>query len=429
MKKVNLLLAAVVAASMSAPAFADFQEIETHGYFRATANQGKGGKMTKWNVNKVGRLGNEADTYGEFSAKAAFAKVNDTVWSFTGQWVLFSTESASPWDNNIGNTEAFLSVDGFFENDKDATIWAGKRYRRDYVGITDWYYGNYSGYGVGIDNLSVGNGKFTTYWTRQDGSCDYLNAADSNNKVTGKRYADYITVDYRFPVWDGGELELNDTYGVVSRQSGDYHAVNDLSNNNRFKVELHQVLSSGWNGTVVEWFHGSNAGVLSCGGYDVRAESNNANTYRVFNQGNYKFNETYGIEHAVVYAYTGYDEDYSKVDTDKYFSAVVRPQMKLTPMTKLLAEFGAYKQVTKKFDGEKVTENGQKYTLAYAITTDASSLWGPSIRFFVSYIHADNHSSKTGRSYVSGITAFDDAYKGKLVNHNVMFGVQAEGSW
>ena len=37
MKKVNLLLAAVVAASVAAPSFA--ANVETHGYFRMTATK------------------------------------------------------------------------------------------------------------------------------------------------------------------------------------------------------------------------------------------------------------------------------------------------------------------------------------------------------------------------------------------------------
>ena len=60
MKKVNLLLAAVVAASVAAPSFAA-PTIDTYGYFRVNASSAKGGKMTKWEVNNVGRLGKEND--------------------------------------------------------------------------------------------------------------------------------------------------------------------------------------------------------------------------------------------------------------------------------------------------------------------------------------------------------------------------------
>ena len=109
-------------------------------------------------------------------------------------------------------------------------------------------------------------------------------------------------------------------------------------------------------------------------------------------------------------------------------TAVVRPTVKLTKMTKLVAELGAYKQIVDTFDGDKITETGQKYTLAYCITPDTGNLlWGLVIKFFVTYIHADKHSDDYGRQVVGGITSYDNAYQD--VNHNTMFGVQAEGSW
>ena len=101
MKKVNLLLAAVVAASVAAPSFA--ANVETSGDFRMNANQAKGGQMTKWQVNNLGRLGNEADDYGEFIARAEIAKVNDTTWTFQGQWQLFGDSDQNVNDKTFQN--------------------------------------------------------------------------------------------------------------------------------------------------------------------------------------------------------------------------------------------------------------------------------------------------------------------------------------
>ena len=427
MKKVNLLLAAVVAASVAAPSFA--ANVETHGYFRMTANQGKGGQMTKWQENNVGRLGNEADDYGEFIARAEIAKVNDTTWTFQGQWQLFGDSDQNVNDKSFQNNEAFLSVTGLFDWDKDAELWAGRRYLRQYVGIVDWYYGNYSGHGAGINNLQVGPGKASLFWSRVDRDNFTYVYNDGEKKAdpkwNGKAYYDYLNAEYTFGLWDGAELLVKETYGVASRQSGAVHSEKEIGNNNRLNIELHVGGADYWNSTGVEWFHGAISRVQSGGGawVDVDEKGVNAKSahgFRLMNQGYYKFNSSFGLEHVVSYGYAGGFKDDHHENLAK---AVVRPTLKLTKMTKLVAEVGAFRFASKDSNGDQSATNGQKYTLAYCITPDTNNLlWGPSIKFFVSYIHGDSDGEQ-----VWDITKFNDVYKD--VNHNTMFGVQAEGFW
>ena len=435
MKKVNLLLAAVVAASVAAPSFA--ATVDTSGYFRMNANQAKGGQMTKWQVNNLGRLGNEADDYGEFIARAEIAKVNDTTWTFQGQWQLFGDSDQNMNDKSFQNNEAFLSVTGLFDWDKDAELWAGRRYLRQYVGIADWYYSNYSGHGAGINNLQVGPGKASVFWSRvdRDERVSYVyndgevNAGEQwkndEDEALGKVYYDYFNVDYTFGLWDGAELLVKETYGVASRQSGAVHSENDIGNNNRLNIELHVGGADYWNSTGVEWFHGAISGVQSGGGAYVDVDEKGANAksahgYRLINQGYYKFNSSFGLEHVVSYGYAGgFKDDHHET----LAKAVVRPTLKLTKMSKLVAELGTFRDASKDSNGDQSATNGQKYTLAYCITPDTDNLlFGPAIKFFVSYIHADNDGEQ-----VKGITSFDDAYKD--VKHNTLFGVQAEGWW
>ena len=424
MKKSKLLLTGFVAAFVAAPSFA--ANVETHGYFRMTANQGKGGQMTKWQENNVGRLGNEADDYGEFIARAEIAKVNDTTWTFQGQWQLFGDSDQNVNDKTFQNNEAFLSVTGLFDWDKDAELWAGRRYLRQYVGIVDWYYGNYSGHGAGINNLQVGPGKASLFWSRVDrDNFTYVyndGEKKAGQKWNGKAYYDYLNAEYTFGLWDGAELLVKETYGVASRQSGAVHSEKEIGNNNRLNIELHVGGADYWNSTGVEWFHGAISGVESGGGayVDVDENAKSAHGYRLINQGYYKFNSSFGLEHVVSYGYAGgFKDDHHET----LAKAVVRPTLKLTKMTKLVAELGAFRKASKDSEGDQSATNGQKYTLAYCITPDTDNLlFGPAIKFFVSYIHADNDGEQ-----VEDITAFNKFYP--EVNHNTMFGVQAEGSW
>ena len=429
MKKVNLLLAAVVAASVAAPSFA--ANVETHGYFRMTANQGKGGQMTKWQENNVGRLGNEADDYGEFIARAEIAKVNDTTWTFQGQWQLFGDSDQNVNDKSFLNNEAFLSVTGLFDWDKDAELWAGRRYLRQYVGIVDWYYGNYSGHGAGINNLQVGPGKASLFWSRVDrDNFTYVyndGEKKAGQKWNGKAYYDYLNAEYTFGLWDGAELLVKETYGVASRQSGAVHSEKEIGNNNRLNVELHVGGADYWNSTGIEWFHGDIAKVQSGGGTWVDTDGNakSAHGFRLMNQGNVKFNNVFGLEHVVSYGYAGgFIDDHHET----LLKAVVRPTLKLTKMTRLVAEVGAFRYAEKDSDRNQSATNGQKYTLAYCITPSDNVFVGPAIKFFVSYIHGDNDGHKNDKGVKDlGMTAFNDAYQDE--KHNTMFGVQAEGWW
>ena len=90
MKKISLIAAAMFAAVTSMPAaYADYTpNIYFNGYLRSGVFHGKGGQMTKFNVNKVGRLGNENDTYGEIALGSDIIKVDDTVWTVNSRFTV-----------------------------------------------------------------------------------------------------------------------------------------------------------------------------------------------------------------------------------------------------------------------------------------------------------------------------------------------------
>src|SRR5574344_86523 len=167
MKKFNLLAAAVVAASMAAPAFADYTpNAYFNGYMRAGVGFDKNGH-TNGNdevAHKVGRLGSETRLYGEIGIGADVAKVDDTVWTVNSMLAV-STDDEGTWaslDGSIGLRQFNVEVKGLFDADKDAKVWVGKKYvqRQDIV-ITDTYYYDISGNGAGIENVSLGAGKFS----------------------------------------------------------------------------------------------------------------------------------------------------------------------------------------------------------------------------------------------------------------------------
>jgi maltoporin len=466
MKKINLLAAAVLAAgALSSSAFADYTpNAYFGGYFRSGVMHSDSGRSPKYNVNKVGRLGNENDTYGEIVLGADVAKVDNTVWTVNTR-VALSSDHNKDWQTQTGSNgektdvafrEFWLNVKGICSWDADASLWAGKRfYRREDIHITDMYYHDISGMGAGIENLTLGSGKFSAAWIRQDDNTKYewkYNTIISDFTLPTYVSLDKVDLEYDLPAWDGANFEFRTTFFIPTRDSNDSwkdltKAKNEFKGAQLYTVELSQGYSLGWNKTVVQYFHGSNADWSAFGtgnwlNYD--GSSNKAHRWSLINMGETHFTDTVGMFH-VLYGTTsdGYDNNlnstnYTAKKSDKAVSFVVRPYVKLTKMSRIYAELGWFAQSTKKFNkGNEGTYNetdhGSKYTIAYALTPDAGNFWSrPELRFFVSYL-----KGKDG----SDISSYGDTQKWKRTigdvvvqsggskDSNYIFGVQAEAWW
>ena len=238
MKKVTLLAAGVLAAVAAAPsANAYTPNAYFGGYFRSGVMSKRFNKSDAL-VQQVGRLGAENDTYGEIFLGTDVANVDDTVWSvnsriavssqYNRDWqstnnVVINNDSVST--DNVENTrfalrEFNLTVKGLLDFDKDATVWAGKRfYHREDIHVTDLYYWDISGMGAGVENLQVGPGKLSLAWLRRDDGQTYVDNVDSSVKKNGFRSAHIFDVQYDFPAWDGANIEVRDTFLVPQRDN------------------------------------------------------------------------------------------------------------------------------------------------------------------------------------------------------------------
>ena len=460
MKKVNLLAAAVLAAAFAMPAQADYTpNVNFNGYFRSGVFHGDGGRLTGFEKNKVGRLGNEADTYGEIGLGADIAKVDDTVWSVYTMLAVSDREFSNSWQEAdrtkdagvYGNSEdtmraqiAFrqykLNVKGLLDWDKDASIWVGKNYyRREDIHITDWYYYDISGNGAGVEDLSVGSGKLSVAWlaktdatTSKDVTASYkYYDVDTGSYKDGKinlgsvpvayRQAQKFDVRYNVGLWDGANLQISNLYLVPEEENALVHS----NNGNVFGLELTQGFNGGWNKTVFQWGHAAYAGAMMWNGdlswYDGGDTQDN-NGFRIINTGDTTITDSFKIQHVAQYAWGTKKVDGQDDEKVKFAQLVVRPFLQLTKMTRLIWEAGAYVQTQKKGDNMNNVNRGQKLTMAYGITPDASNVWSrPEIRFFVSYIHANN-ANVNGKIENENVTR---KYGEKDCN-NVQFGAQVE---
>jgi maltoporin len=148
---------------------------EFHGYFRSGYGlNSDGGEQVAFQAPGAGakyRLGNEAETYGEFIFVNNWLnpeKHSDKAWLKTEVMIEANTTNSASYanfSNGIGDDqfrlrEAFVRGGNFFESQPDAKFWAGERYyRRQHIEIDDFYPLDMSGYGAGIEDLNVKVGK------------------------------------------------------------------------------------------------------------------------------------------------------------------------------------------------------------------------------------------------------------------------------
>ena len=439
MKKVNLLAAAVLAAAFAMPAQADFTpNANFNGYMRSGVMHGNSAFGSKTDTVKLGRLGNENDTFMEFGLGADVAKVDDVTYSVYGMIAHGGDGNETDWNTNLSCRQAWAGAKNLLGQGDDF-LWIGKRYyKREDIHILDEYYYNVSGTGVGLENVVLGPGKISLAWTRNDKDAKkdnvniysmkseykYKGLKDDGNKPAKVKVNTY-DVRYEFPVWDGASLQLGATYLEAEKnKNGSYrtHTIekeNSIGDGLNLSAELNIGLLGGFNKTVVQSFSGSSAADVHYGtGSSVYYDEGQG--WRLINWGDVHFTKEFGMFHVVQYAHSSGFKSY---DSERSVNLVVRPYYQLTKMTKLLAEVGWFADKKTANTDDKgvqsyVSKHGSKYTLAYAISPDASNFWSrPEFRFYVSHVSvSDNMSIGPTNEWV------------RQTSDN-MFGAQVEAWW
>ena len=439
MKKVNLLAAAVLAAAFAMPAQADFTpNANFNGYMRSGVMHGNSAFGSKTDTVKLGRLGNENDTFMEFGLGADVAKVDDVTYSVYGMIAHGGDGNETDWNTNLSCRQAWAGAKNLLGQGDDF-LWIGKRYyKREDIHILDEYYYNVSGTGVGLEIVVLGPGKISLAWTRNDKDAKkdnvniysmkseykYKGLKDDGNKPAKVKVNTY-DVRYEFPVWDGASLQLGATYLEAEKnKNGSYRTYtiekeNSIGDGLNLSAELNIGLLGGFNKTVVQSFSGSSAADVHYGtGSSVYYDEGQG--WRLINWGDVHFTKEFGMFHVVQYAHSSGFKSY---DSERSVNLVVRPYYQLTKMTKLLAEVGWFADKKTANTDDKgvqsyVSKHGSKYTLAYAISPDASNFWSrPEFRFYVSHVSvSDNMSIGPTNEWV------------RQTSDN-MFGAQVEAWW
>jgi len=148
---------------------------EFHGYFRSGYGlNSRGGQQVAFQAPGTEakyRLGNEAETYSELIFVNNWLNPDhdsDKAWMKTEFMIEANTTNSTNYANfanGIGNDqfrlrEAFVRMGNLFESQPGAEFWAGERYyRRQHIEIDDFYPLDMSGYGAGVEDISLRIGK------------------------------------------------------------------------------------------------------------------------------------------------------------------------------------------------------------------------------------------------------------------------------
>src|SRR5271155_5258014 len=140
---------------------------EFHGYLRSGYGlNSAGGQQVAFQAPGADakyRLGNEAETYGEFIFVNNWLNPNhasDKAWMRTEIMIEANTsnsENYANFPNGVGNDqlrlrEAFVQGGHLLDFQPNAKFWAGERYyRRQHIEIDDFYPLDMSGYGAGVE--------------------------------------------------------------------------------------------------------------------------------------------------------------------------------------------------------------------------------------------------------------------------------------
>ncbi|MGL6172687.1 MAG: maltoporin [Vibrio sp.] len=400
--KMNLkpLVPAILAALSTLPV----QAVDFTGYVRSglgISNNGggvKGGdELAK---SKLGRLGNEFDTYSEIGLGKELYQEEGKSFYFESMFAMsadgnLESEETTKDTANFAIKQLNLQAKGFIAAAPEATIWAGKRfYQRHDLHIIDTKYWNISGYGFGVEGLNLGSGALSAAIIRGDQD-------DLNINYLDIRYAG-------FSPWQGAWTEFGIDYALPNPTDSEKESGKDFDNGLMLTAELSQSFSRGYNKTVLQYADSGLAqNMISQGGgwFDAwTGDVNSAKGYRIINTGDFTLSEKISFNHVLTY---GYAKNHGDVWVDAgnniwehriykdedLFSAVIRPQYAWSKHHKTVLELGYYTQTRTSKSGVEDKSGGQKFTVAQVLSAGEYLFVRPEMRLYASYLKDNEEKS------------------------------------
>ncbi|CAK4075032.1 carbohydrate porin [Vibrio sp. 16] len=438
MKLSKITLACLIATTgvTSLPALAEKSEgFEFHGYFRAGVLYSKNDdfKRAKFPASKerLGRLGVESDSHFELALQKNF--VNDA-----GQQIRIKTRAAADnaqyatnqlganadaTNSEIGMAETFVEFEGVFDT---GVVWGGKRFygKDNYIFMTDFFYTDMSGTGVGIEGVELGGNKWDFAYIASDDSGDTGFWGDGNNimhafhagvnlgSVELHAMAKFMPdnmIDLGFGA--GEEAFAEKGYEMTAIVHTD--SVFGLSDKGftKYIAQAGKGLGSGnlLGGTITTYntykpgsdYQSWLTTGSGCGTSCVKAVDDNDTSFRALAWGGYFFDNGVNIFHSLQTQYNDFDNGAS----DGWVSAMVRPTFPVSDNFFIATEAG-YMFNYEDRNGEKADSYDYKLTIAPTMVVSSGFGPNPEIRFLASYLDGqDRDGNGKDGDFIVGIQA------------------------
>ena len=389
--------------------------VDFHGYARSgfMIDQGHESGSDVLKKERVGRLGNESDTYAEIAlSEKVFDKAG--VSFKVNSRIAYSSQAVNDWEG-CGDDEGAACSIGLREINAEATnvlglgetLWVGKRFNmRNDIHIIDLYYWDVSGESMGMEGAEVGPGKLGVSLTRSD---RHEGGIDSRNYILDLRYT---SLDLGF-----GSLDLGVDYAFVNQTDAEKKA-NNGHNGVMLTSQLHVPVMGGFNKTVVQWgTEGWSKAFAYYGGgnwYGAEAIAG-AKGGRIINWGVIPV-DNFSFGHSVLWSRS--INMWDGMNSVENFDVVVRPEYAWNNFHKTILELGYSHSQTNNEDGSEGIDIQKKYTIAQAISTGAGFWSRPELRLFVTF-----------KDYQSNEAAYTRANGTEKSDHEWVYGAQMEAWW
>ncbi|WP_030070720.1 carbohydrate porin [Halomonas alkaliantarctica] len=419
--KMTLAFMAVSTGMISMPTYAEKSEgFEFHGYFRAgvllDANDDFKRSKFPGSKERLGRLGIESDNHFELALQKNFenekgqqVRIKTRAGADNSQYATNQLgANADATNSEIGMVETYVEFDGYTET---GTVWGGKRFygKDNYIFMTDFFYTDMSGTGVGVEGIELGGNKWDFAYIASDDSGDTGFWGDGNNVMN----AVHVGIDLGGVELHAMGKHLPDNIIEENGVSNEYATSGyDLSaivhsesvyglSEKGFTKYIGQVgkgLGSGQllGGTLTTYnTYAPGSNVIAnkitgtdCGTSCVKAVESGDISMRALVWGGYFFDNGVSVFHSL----QGQYNDKENGSTDSWASAMVRPTFPISDNLDFITEVGY--QYNHEKDASDTTSSSYDYKLTVGPKLKVDTGFGPipEIRFLATYLDGDQRA-------------------------------------
>jgi maltoporin len=397
----------LVASCLTLPLAA--HALEFAGYLRSGAGTSTGsgpqqcfqlpGAQSKY------RLGNECEQYAELELRQDLFTLDDgsvlSVDAMASLYNKYDRELKFQGENNgSARMPQMYAQWSNMPSLNGGSLWAGRRYyKRNDIHISDFYYWNQSATGGGIEDVLIGDLKYSYALSRKDNLYQKEYATRHDFNVAG------------FKTNPGGELELGLSY-IEQAGGRDAHSGWALT-----AQHVQAAFLGGKNKFALQYGEGPGTGLGYTGNTALERSSK---SYRAVEFFDWQVTPRFGGQVEAVY-----QKDVRPGSQDQTWMSIgVRPAYAISEQFKLVTELG-HDQV----DASGGTRKLSKFTFAPTWSPKGPDFWArPEVRLYYTYA-TWNEAAKRAANELAAGSALSDTGSYGTARHGSNFGVQVEYWW